>query len=71
LDKAENTPYEFENFWWHLVKIITGKWVGSKTTKQTYCYEHGIRFLNATGKYTINPFLNPYEFKVWADKNLK
>lgn len=70
LETAEGSPYEFENFWWHLVKIITGKWKGSKTTRQTYCYEHGIRFLNATGKYDLDPFMNPYEFNVWADTNL-
>jgi hypothetical protein len=71
LKNAEETPYEFENFWWHLVKIIFGKWYGSKTSRKTYCYEHAIRFLNSTGKYNIDPFLNPYEFKDWADKNLK
>lgn len=68
LDKAEDTPYEFENFWWHLVKIITGKWKGSKTSRKTYCYEHSIRFLNATGKFKLNAFLNPYEFKKIFDK---
>lgn len=70
LKEAENTPYEFENFWYHLVKIITGKWKGSKTTRQTYCYEHGLRVLKLMG-YDVDIFMNPYEFRVWADKNLK
>jgi len=70
LNNAENTKYEFENFWWHLVKIITGKWEGDKTTKKTYCYEHVIRALNAIGRFDIDVFMNPYEFKIWADSNL-
>ncbi len=67
---VEDTKYEFENFWWHLVKIITGKWKGSTKAKELYCYEHGIRFLNATGKYKLNNYMNPYEFKLWCDRNL-
>ncbi|MFP4018898.1 MAG: hypothetical protein ACLFUH_06580 [Bacteroidales bacterium] len=70
LKKVEGRKYEFENFLWHIIKIITGKWKGDRNAKQLYCYEHVIRFLNATGKYNISPYLNPYEFKVWADKNL-
>jgi len=70
LQKVEGHKYEFENFWWHVVKIITGTWSGNKNTKELYCYEHAIRFLNATGKYNISPYMNPYEFKVWADENL-
>lgn len=62
LDKAEGTPYEFENFYWHLIKIITGKWKGSKTTRQTYCYEHVLRVLKIAG-YEVDVFWNPYEFK--------
>ena len=69
INNAEHTPYEFENFWWHLVKIVTGKWKGSKTSRQTYCYEHGGRFLQKIG-YKLDIYMNPVEFKNWADKNL-
>jgi len=71
LQNSENISYEFENFFWHLIKIITGKWLGDKTSKKTYCYEHAIRFMNSTGKYDLNVFMNPYEFEVYAEKNLK
>lgn len=69
LKAAEGTPYEFENFYWHFIKIITGKWKGSKTTRQTYCYEHGLRVLKILG-YEVDVFWNPYEFREWADKYL-
>ena len=71
LNKVEGTKYEYSNFIWHTVKIVLWKWVGNKTDKKLFCYEHCIRFLNATTKYNINPYLNPYEFRLWADKNLK
>jgi len=71
LAKAEGTKYEYSNFIWHTIKIVIGKWIGNRTDKKLFCYEHGIRFLNATGRYNLNPYLNPYEFKTWADKNLK
>ena len=71
---AENTPYEFENFWWHLIKIITGKWKGSTTTRQSYCYEHTLRALKASRKFykwfnnkTLDLFMNPYEFVAAAE----
>ena len=70
LDAMEGVPYEVENFWWHLVKIIIGKWKGSKTAKELFCYEHSIRFLNATGEFDLDPYMNPYQFKIWADKNI-
>lgn len=69
LKMSEGIPYEFENFIWHLIKIITGVWVGSKSNNHTYCYEHVIRFLNYTFDLKLDPFLNPYEFKVWIDKH--
>lgn len=71
LNEVEGTPYEFENFWYHTIKIFKNVWRGSNTTRQLYCYEHVIRFLNATGKYDLDPFMNPYQFKVWADNNLR
>lgn len=74
LIKAENTPYEFENFYWHLVKIITGKWKGSKSTRQSYCYEHMLRAVKASRKFekyftdkTLDVFMNPYEFSVVSE----
>jgi hypothetical protein len=70
LKEAEGTKYEYANFLYHAIKIFTGKWAGSKTTRQSYCLEHLIRFLNATGKYDLDVFMNPYQFEVWADEVL-
>ena len=70
LTEVENTPYEYTNFIYHIIKIFYGKWEGNKDKKKLYCFEHGARFLNATGKYNVDLFLNPYEFKAWCDKNL-
>ena len=69
LKSTENIPYEFENFLWHLIKIITGFWIGSKTNNHTYCYEHGIRWINNTFNVELDVFMNPWQFKEWADKN--
>lgn len=70
LKQAEGVKYEFANFLWHTVKIFTDRWYGSKSASELYCYEHVIRFLNATGKYKINPFLNPVEYEKLFNKIL-
>ncbi|WP_428743163.1 hypothetical protein [Tenacibaculum sp.] len=64
LNRAENTPYEFENFWYHAVKIFTGKWKGSTKPTELYCYEHGIRVLNCKNNIDLNTNLNPYEAEI-------
>ncbi len=71
LSKANGTKYEYSNFFWHTIKIILGKWYGNRSSKKLFCYEHCIRALNASGKFNLSPYMNPYEFKKWADKNLK
>ncbi len=71
LKEAENTKYEFKNFFYHALKIFTDKWYGDTSSSELYCYEHVIRFLNNTGKYYINPFLNPIEAEKLFDKYLK
>ena len=68
LTDVEDIKYEVENFWWHLVKIIIGKWKGGRSSKELYCYEHGIRFLNVTKRFELDNFLNPHQFKILADK---
>lgn len=70
LKQAEGTKYEYANFLYHAIKIFTGVWAGSRSTRQAFCLEHAIRFINATGKYKINPYISPYEFEAWADNNL-
>ena len=71
LTELIGTPYEYQNFWWHLIKIITGKWKGSKTTKETNCYEVGLIAVSMVEKYgDVNIFMNPYEAEDWANENI-
>lgn len=62
LKGQEGKPYEYANFIFHVIKTFKG-WKGSKTDKKLYCYELVIRAINASGKYKLDPFLNPSEFK--------
>lgn len=62
LKSKEGTEYEHSNFIFHPLKTITDKWLGQKTDKKLNCYELIIRAINASGKYNIDPFLNPREF---------
>ncbi len=71
LDWAENTPYEYSNFWFNIVKIFTGKWSGNTDGKKLYCVEHVINFLNVTGRYgKLDKYLNTYEAKKLFDRIL-
>lgn len=71
LRRMEGIGYEYANFFYHAIKIFTGIWAGSRSTRQAFCLEHAIRFINATEKYYCDPFSSPYKFEKWADKNLK
>jgi len=62
LNQQVGKKYEFSNFLFHPIKTITGEWKGQKTDNRHYCYELVIRAMNATGKYKLDPFLNPREF---------
>ena len=62
LREQEGKDYEFSNFIFHPLKTLVGKWIGSKTDRKQYCYELVIRALNASGKYKIDPYMNPREF---------
>ena len=68
--ESRGIKYEISNFIFHAIKIFTGLWLGSKTSKKLFCYEYGIRFLNHVKGYRLDPYMNPYEFKLWADKTL-
>ncbi len=70
--ESKDTPYEFVMFWHHFLYILTNEWKGDNTDKKLFCLEYVIRILNVSCKFDyINPYMNPYEFKIWADKNLK
>jgi len=61
INRQVGKKYEFANFLFHILKTF-GCWKGSKSDKKLYCYELVIRAINASGKYSIDPFLNPREF---------
>ena len=63
LENQKGKKYEYANFYWHLKKIFTNKWKGDKTDKKLYCTELVIRAMNFTGKYNIDPYLNPIEIR--------
>lgn len=62
LKKQVGKKYEYSNFLWHVIYTLTGVWFGSQTDKRLYCYELGIRAMNASGAYNLPKFLNPFEF---------
>jgi len=62
LEKQVGKPYEIINFWWHILKVFTGKWYGAKHDKRHYCYELILHALNTLHKYNEDAYLNPYEF---------
>ena len=62
LNNQVGKKYEFSNFLFHPIMTLTGKWKGQKTDNRHYCYELVIRAMNATGKYNLDPFMNPREF---------
>jgi len=63
LEKQKDKKYEYANFYWHLRKIFTDKWEGDTTDKKLYCIELVILAMNVTGKFNIDPYLNPIEFR--------
>lgn len=54
--------YEIKNFWWHLLKIFTNKWSGSKTDDKHYCIELVLHCINKISEQKYDPYLNPIEF---------
>lgn len=68
LKDVEGTKYEYAMFVWHGFKVLTGKWLGKRNRDKLFCYEHAIRFINATGKYKLDPYMNPVQFRLWVDK---
>ena len=68
LYEQKGKPYELANFWWHIVKTLTGKWFGSKNDKKAYCYELVFNALNQLDRFNFDPYLNPREAKEVWDK---
>lgn len=54
--------YELINFWWHLVKIFTGKWYGKRNDNQHYCYELVLWAYNKATGSDYDVYMNPIEF---------
>lgn len=68
VEYAESTigrvKYELFNFWWHIVKVFTGKWYGSTNDKKQSCVEFVNRVLRIAG-YDIPVDANPYELEMF------
>lgn len=62
LNDQEGKKYELLNFWWHLVKIFTGKWYGKRNDNQHYCYELVLWALNMSTGSNYDVYMNPIEF---------
>lgn len=63
-------PYELINFFWHMIKIFTGKWYGRHDNKRLYCYELVIYAMNVIRmRDKIDCYLNPIEFNINLFKN--
>lgn len=60
--------YEYANFFYHAVRIFTGKWYGSRTTRRQYCLELAIRTINKSPLINLPVFISPYEFQEFLDK---
>lgn len=59
-------PYEKENFWFHLLKILFGKWRGSNSIEEVYCYEVVGELLRCDKRYRgIDVHMNPYEWDLF------
>lgn len=62
LEEQVGKRYETINFWWHILKVFTGKWFGRRNDDRHYCYELVIHALNRSWRFSVDPYLNPYEF---------
>lgn len=58
----EGKKYELVNFWWHLLKIVTGRWYGKQNDNQHYCYELVLWAYNLATGSNYDVYMNPIEF---------
>jgi len=71
LDSMVGRGYEFLNFFWHAVKIFTGKWYGPKDMIRFSCVELVNALLIEAGYSEVSLHWNPYETQLWLMKNFK
>lgn len=69
IESAKDMTYEYMSFWFQFLKIITGRWYGSKSDKQVNCIEFGARPLRDILNYDVDIFMNPYELHDWLENN--
>jgi hypothetical protein len=60
---VEGWRYEWEVFFWHAIKIFTGRYYGKEKLGRMACVKQVINTINATGKYNLDVNLNNYEFQ--------
>lgn len=63
--------YEYSMFFWHTVKIFTGKWYGSTSNKRFFCKELSIKCFNYVFEQNVDPYLSPVQWKAYLDEYMK
>jgi len=72
LYSQQDVPYEFSNFFWHVIKTFTGKWYGSKNDKKEWCYELVTNSLNKIERLRVeDTYPNPREAELIFDEMFK
>lgn len=72
LDDVEGVKYEYSMFLFYSLKLIFGKWFGSKNKKRLYCVEHNVRATNILRKWEkLSMDIWPTELQNFYNNNLK
>lgn len=70
LNEVDGIEYNPISYWHYLIMAMPFRYIPSVVKRSLFPYEHVIRYLNATGKYVLDPYLDPVSFKKWADETL-
>lgn len=60
--------YQWNNFIFHIIKILTGVWLGPVNARQLYCVEVATRALRALGYKEVQVDWNNYQLQRWLEK---
>jgi hypothetical protein len=63
-----NKGYEYLNFFWHILKVMGFRWLGSYNDNHHSCIELANRVLQMAGIEEINKYDNPYQTQVKLEK---
>jgi hypothetical protein len=63
LEDQIDKGYEYDNFFWHLLKVPFNKWFGAYNDKRHSCVELATRALQIAGVEGIDKYDSPYDLK--------